>query len=86
MIAPLLVAHGSNDRNVVRLHSDRLVARLRASGKRVEYLVFPDEGHGLTQLASRVHFLAAVEHFLAGHLGGSYEPWTAEEDWTTLAR
>ena len=86
IVAPLLVIHGANDPNVDRLHGDRLVARLRAEGKPVDYLVLPDEGHGLRRLSSRLRFFAAVEDFLARHLGGDYEPPAAEEDWGPLAR
>jgi dipeptidyl aminopeptidase/acylaminoacyl peptidase len=86
IVAPLLVIHGGNDRNVQRLHSDRVVARLRAEGKPVEYLVFPDESHGLARFLNRLRLRAVIEDFLARHLGGRYEPPTAEEDWSPFVR
>jgi dipeptidyl aminopeptidase/acylaminoacyl peptidase/TPR repeat protein len=79
--APLLVAHGANDPNVSRLESDQLVAAARARGARIEYLVFPDEGHGLARFQPRIRFFAAAEQFLAEYLGGILEPPAPEEDW-----
>ena len=68
--APLLVVQGANDMRVRRDHSDRIVAALRGRNHDVEYVLFPDEGHGLNQTANRIAFMRAVERFLARHLGG----------------
>ena len=68
--APLLVVQGANDVRVRRDHSDRIVAALRARNHDVEYLLFPDEGHGINHTANRIAFMRAVERFLARHLGG----------------
>jgi dipeptidyl aminopeptidase/acylaminoacyl peptidase len=67
---PLLVAQGANDVRVRRDHSDRIVAALRARNHDVEYLLFPDEGHGINRTPNRIAFMRAVERFLARHLGG----------------
>src|SRR5439155_14156623 len=42
---PLFVIQGQNDPRVVEQESHDLVDELRAVGKDVDYLVFPDEGH-----------------------------------------
>ncbi|MGH9862758.1 MAG: prolyl oligopeptidase family serine peptidase, partial [Candidatus Acidiferrales bacterium] len=42
--------------------------------KDVEYLVFPDEGHGFARPENRMAFYAAAEAFLAKYLGGRSEP------------
>src|SRR5262249_54941945 len=68
--APLLVVQGANDIRVRRDHSDRIVAALRARNHDVEYLLFPDEGHGFNRTPNRVAFRRAVERFLARDLGG----------------
>jgi dipeptidyl aminopeptidase/acylaminoacyl peptidase len=68
--APLLVVQGANDVRVRRDHSDRIVAALRGRNHDVEYLLFPDEGHGINQTANRIAFMRATERFLARHLGG----------------
>jgi dipeptidyl aminopeptidase/acylaminoacyl peptidase len=67
---PLLVVQGANDVRVRRDHSDRMVAALRARQHDVDYLLFPDEGHGINRTANRLAFARAVERFLARHLGG----------------
>ncbi len=68
--APLLVVQGANDVRVRRDHSDRIVAALRERNRDVEYIVFPDEGHGINRTQNRMDYMRAVERFLARHLGG----------------
>lgn len=70
---PLLIAQGANDPRVKQAESDRIVAELDAKGVPHEYLLFEDEGHGLVKPENRFRFYAAVERFLAEHLGGRYE-------------
>jgi dipeptidyl aminopeptidase/acylaminoacyl peptidase len=59
---PLLVAQGANDPRVLPVESEELVAAVRANGAPVEYLVFPDEGHGFQRRENRV---TAQEAYLA---------------------
>lgn len=59
---PLLVVQGANDPRVLQVESDELVAAVRAGGVPVEYLLFPDEGHGFRKTANRI---AAQEAYLA---------------------
>jgi dipeptidyl aminopeptidase/acylaminoacyl peptidase len=66
---PLLIVHGANDARVNRRESDQMVAALRAAGKDVDYLVFPDEGHAGYDWRNRLRIYARVEAFLASHLG-----------------
>ena len=44
------------------------MAALRAKGKPVEYMLFPDEGHGFAKPENRLKFYGAAEGFLARHL------------------
>ena len=67
---PLLVVHGANDPRVTQRESDQLVIALRDRGVGVEYLVAPDEGHGFRSEPNRMALAAAMEAFLAEHLGG----------------
>lgn len=67
---PLLIVHGANDPNVKRQESDQMVEALRRAGKNVEYLVFPGEGHGDFGGQNNAKLAAAIERFLAVHLGG----------------
>jgi dipeptidyl aminopeptidase/acylaminoacyl peptidase len=45
----------------------------------VDYIVFPDEGHGFARPENNRRFNAATEEFLARHLGGRFEPAEASE-------
>ena len=44
----------------------------------VTYVLYPDEGHGFRRPPNSISFYAIAEVFLATHLGGRYEPVTAE--------
>jgi dipeptidyl aminopeptidase/acylaminoacyl peptidase len=71
---PLLIAQGANDPRVKQAESDQIVEAMRANGKPVEYLVFPDEGHGFARPENNQKFAAAAEAFLGKYLGGRVEP------------
>lgn len=68
---PVLVAQGENDVRVPRREAEQIVAALQEKGLAHEYLLFPDEGHGLARPDSRQVYYAAVERFLAEHLGST---------------
>ena len=70
---PLLVAQGANDPRVKQAESDQIVVAMRNLGLPVEYLVAPDEGHGFARPENNMAFIAAVERFLARHLGGRFQ-------------
>ena len=76
---PLLIAQGANDPRVNKAESDQIVAAMRKNNKPVEYIVFPDEGHGFARPENRLRFNAAAEAFLAKHLGGRAEPPSEKE-------
>ena len=59
---PLLVVQGANDPRVLQVESDELVEKVRANNVPVEYVVFPDEGHGFQRRANRI---TAQESYLA---------------------
>jgi dipeptidyl aminopeptidase/acylaminoacyl peptidase len=67
---PLLVAQGANDPRVKQAEAEQIVAALKDKGLPYEYLLFPDEGHGLAKPGNREIFYDAAERFLAEHLGG----------------
>ena len=77
--APLLVGQGAHDPRVKQKESDAMVAAVRKAGKQVDYIVFPDEGHGFSRPDNNRRFNALTEQFLATHLGGRFEPATADE-------
>lgn len=81
---PLLIAQGANDPRVKKTESDQIVDAMRKNQKPVDYLVFPDEGHGFARPDNRLKFYAAAEAFLARYLGGRVEPAGAGETWGEL--
>ena len=50
---PLIVLQGANDPRVLKVESDEIVAAAKKNGVPVEYIVFPDEGHGFTKKRTR---------------------------------
>ena len=66
--APLLVVQGANDPRVLQVESDELVAAVRAGGTPVEYVVFPDEGHGFRSRENQITAAEAYLGFLERHL------------------
>ena len=67
---PLLMAYGGNDRRVPLEHGRAMRDALGAAGyKGLEWVVYPEEGHGWTRLADNVDFWTRVEKFLARHIG-----------------
>jgi dipeptidyl aminopeptidase/acylaminoacyl peptidase len=83
--APLLVVHGANDPRVKQHESDQIVVALRQKQKPVEYLVAGDEGHGFRAPGNRLALAAAMEKFLAKHLGGRAQETMSEETTAALA-
>jgi dipeptidyl aminopeptidase/acylaminoacyl peptidase len=67
---PILVIQGANDPRVVKPESDQLVEKLKARGVKVEYIVFPDEGHGFTKQKNEYATYKRVTEFLTEHLLG----------------
>ncbi|HET6372878.1 MAG TPA: S9 family peptidase, partial [Candidatus Polarisedimenticolia bacterium] len=66
--APLFVIQGANDPRVPRSEAEQIVENLKGRGRPVEYLLFPDEGHGLDKLPNRVKAYSAIADFLDQHL------------------
>jgi dipeptidyl aminopeptidase/acylaminoacyl peptidase len=65
---PLLVVQGANDPRVLQAESDELVAAVRANQVPVEYVLFPDEGHGFLRKENRITASEAYLRFLDAHL------------------
>ena len=66
---PLLLAYGGKDRRVPIVHGTRLRDAMGASNDSVEWIEYPDEGHGWREPANRVDFWTRVEKFLNKHIG-----------------
>ena len=66
----MLVIQGANDPRVIQAESDDMVAAVRANGVPVEYILFPDEGHGFRSKENRIKASRAYVEFLDEHLRG----------------
>ena len=68
VIRPMLVIQGANDPRVLQVESDELVEAVRANGVHVEYVLFPDEGHGFRRRENRITASEAYLDFLDTYL------------------
>jgi dipeptidyl aminopeptidase/acylaminoacyl peptidase len=68
---PLLVIQGKNDPRVIEAESEEIAAAVRANGVPVEYVLFPDEGHGFRNKENRIRASEAYLAFLETHLRGT---------------
>jgi dipeptidyl aminopeptidase/acylaminoacyl peptidase len=71
---PMLVIQGANDPRVLQIESDEIVAGARKNNVPVEYIVFPDEGHGFLRKENRITASNAYLAFLNQHLKGIAPP------------
>ncbi len=67
---PLLVIQGKNDPRVLQVESDEMVSAVRSNGVPVEYIIFPDEGHGFRKKENRITAAEAYRKFLDQYLKG----------------
>jgi dipeptidyl aminopeptidase/acylaminoacyl peptidase len=74
---PLLVLQGANDPRVLKAESDDIVAAVKKNGVPVEYIVFPDEGHGFTKKKNQIEGYGAILKFLDKYLKGQSSPTPA---------
>ena len=87
IVSPLLLIHNANDVRAKKEHAERLAAAMRERGRDVTYLLFPDAGHVGGGIP--LNFLrrwAAIEAFLAKHLGGRAEAPGENEAWDAFLR
>ena len=68
---PLMVLQGANDPRVLKVESDEIVAAAKKNGVPVEYIVFPDEGHGFVKKENEIKGYTGVIAFLDKYLKGS---------------
>lgn len=66
---PLLLAYGGVDRRVPMVHGTRFRDAVKRTNKQVEWIDYPDEGHGWSLPENRVDFWTRVEKFLDKHIG-----------------
>ena len=69
--APLMVIHGKNDPRVPVGEAEQIVEKVQNNGGAVEYLLYEDEGHGLSKLKNRLDAYPKIAAFFDKHLAGS---------------
>ena len=65
---PLFVVQGANDPRVIQPESDDIVAAVKKNGVPVEYVVFPDEGHGFRKRTNQIEAYGRIREFLDKYL------------------
>ncbi len=66
--APTIVLHGANDTNVPVIEAEQMVESLRSRGVPVEYVLFPDEGHGFNKTSNRIRAVVAITRWFVQYL------------------
>jgi dipeptidyl aminopeptidase/acylaminoacyl peptidase len=66
--AAMLVMHGANDTNVPFVEAQQVVDTLKKNGRDVQFVVFPDEGHGWRKIPNRVKSTMTLAEFFHRHL------------------
>ncbi len=67
---PIMVLQGANDPRVLKVESDEIVAAVRKNNVPVEYVVFPDEGHGFIKKENEIEGYGKILVFLDKYLKG----------------
>lgn len=82
--SPLLIGQGANDPRVKQAEADQIAFAMKKKGIPVEYVLYPDEGHGFARPPNRIDFNGRVEIFLQKHLGGRAEEFKRPEGTTSV--
>lgn len=67
---PVMVLQGANDPRVLQIESDEIVEAVKKNNVPVEYIVFPDEGHGFVKKENEIKAYSNVLTFLDKYLKG----------------
>ncbi len=68
VLAPTIVLHGANDTNVPVVEAEQVVENLTKRGVPVEYVLFPDEGHGFRKTVNRIRSTTSIVNWFVKHL------------------
>ena len=66
---PLLLAYGGADLRVPLYHGRQFHDAVSKTNRQVEWIEYPDEGHGWTLPKNRIDFWGRVEKFLDKNIG-----------------
>ncbi|MEJ1237021.1 alpha/beta fold hydrolase [Chryseolinea sp. T2] len=67
---PFIVLQGSNDPRVLQVESDEIVAAAKKNNVPVEYVIFPDEGHGFVKKDNNIKASQEILKFVDKYLKG----------------
>ena len=70
---PVMVLQGANDPRVLQAESDEIVEAIRKNNVPVEYVLFPDEGHGFRKKENEIKGYGQILTFLDKYLKGGEE-------------
>ena len=65
---PLLYAHGAEDLRVPMIHGTKFRDAVTQHNQQVEWVSYPNEGHGWQRLENNIDFWTRVEKFLKNHI------------------
>lgn len=65
---PIMVLQGANDPRVLQVESDEIVEAVQANDVPVNYVVFPDEGHGFVKKENEIKGYGQILTFLDKYL------------------
>lgn len=68
--APLMIAQGAHDPRVPQAESDQMFRAMYTNKRDVQYVLYTDEGHGISKPSNRMDYYSRVEQFLAKYMGG----------------
>jgi dipeptidyl aminopeptidase/acylaminoacyl peptidase len=68
--SPVMVLQGANDPRVLQVESDEIVAAIKKNDVPVEYVLFPDEGHGFRKKENEIKGYGQILTFLDTYLKG----------------
>lgn len=66
--SPVMVLQGANDPRVLQVESDEIVAAIKKNDVPVEYVLFPDEGHGFRKKENEIKGYGQILTFLDTYL------------------
>ena len=66
---PLLLAYGGADKRVPLNHGTEFYKAVKETNNDVEWVVYPDEGHGFYLEKNRIDFYKRMERFLDRNIG-----------------
>ena len=65
---PVMVLQGANDPRVLQVESDEIVAAVQENEVPVDYVIFPDEGHGFRKKDNQIKGYGQIKQFLDTYL------------------